>query len=109
MIAVINKDKSAVQDIALKIDPLISRKLNQFVAGEITKGTFENFFTGQGNDIFHWIYRQRCVFNQGMKQVGRHALVCIPVSGFILKSRKKELLLHCDLKKTGYPVSEITS
>ncbi len=57
---------------------------------EIAKRAFENFYAAQFHDFFLLVDRNRGVFHQRIKQVGRHALICIPIAGIVLEAGEEE-------------------
>ena len=84
MVAIVCKDESAVADVFLKILAFLSGKLHELVPRQVTERAPEELIAFQGDDPLAGIDPKRRVLNKGIQQVGRHALVHVPVTGFVL-------------------------
>src|SRR5687768_3045623 len=90
MIAIVNKHKTSVLNISLEVCAFLSRKFYELMTAEVTKRTAENFIAAQRNYILLRVDLESGIFNEGVEQVRRHALIHIPVTGFILKACEEE-------------------
>jgi hypothetical protein len=91
MIAVIHKDKASTLHIVFENLPLLLSKLHELMPAEVTKGTFVNLFAAQFNHTLFLIHRNRGILYQAMQDIGRHALIRIPIAGGVFDAGEEEV------------------
>lgn len=90
MIAIVDKNETAILDISPEMVPFLRRKFNQLVTAQIAEWAFKYFIAVELNYFFLLVDGYGGVLDQRMQQVGRHPLVCIPISRSVLKSCKEK-------------------
>jgi hypothetical protein len=72
------------------------------VAAKVAKRASEDGIAAKGNDVLLRVYLYGGVFDEGVEEVCRHALVDIPISGLVLKSCKEKFISQGH-RLTQYP------
>ena len=80
MVAVVGKNESAVVDVFFKIGAFLCIELDEFVAADVAKGILKDVVAVEVDDFFLEVNGDGRVFDEGVEEIGRHSLVCIPVS-----------------------------
>lgn len=91
MVAIIHKDKTSTLHVVFENLPLLLGKLHQLMPAEVAKWALINLLAAQLNHALFLIHRNRGVLHQAMQDIGRHALVRIPIAGGVFEAGEEEV------------------
>ena len=92
MVAVVGEDEAAVLHVVVEVGAFAGIELDEFVAADIGEWIVEDLGAVEIEDFFLEVDGYGGVLDEGIQQIGGHALVGIPVAGLVAKAHKCKLI-----------------
>jgi len=93
VVAVVGEDEAAVLNVVAEVGAFLGVELNEFMAADIGKGVVKDLRAVEIEDLFLGVDGYGSVFDEGIQQIGGHALVGIPITGLIAKAHECKLVV----------------
>ena len=93
VVTVVGENEAAVLDVVAEVRAFLAVELDEFVAADIGEGVVKDVGAVEVEDFFLEVDGYGGVLDEGIQQIGGHALVGIPVAGLVAKAHEGKFVL----------------